>query len=249
MGIEDILQGFAPVIILIVLAVLGIAQKIKEQRQVAERRAQDPKTTIQGMPPETRRMIYGDQAPTARPRENNDQSEVADWTELLFPKQPPRPLEPRTAKPRQSATPVATHPKVQSPVPPPLTTARPAPEGEALRPLAPARPPVPPRPARPAPLQRPVRPTVPVQSGRQATPAMQHSRPLPRPHQRETVRTARVPVVEEQEGPKQPRMPAPPPKAPQVRKKRPALTLFYAIEDVRRGIVLSEVLGPPKAFQ
>jgi hypothetical protein len=246
MGIEDILQGFAPVIILIVLAVLGIAQKIKEQRQVAERRAQDPKTTIQGMPPETRRMIYGDQAPTARPRENNDQSEVTNWTELLFPKQPPRPLEPRTAKPRQSATPVAT---LQSPVPPPLTTARPAPEGEALRPLAPARPPVPPRPARPAPLQRPVRPTVPVQSGRQATPAMQRPRPQARPHQRDPVRTARVPVVEEQEGSREVRMPVPPATPPQVRKKRPALTLFYNIEDVRRGIVLSEVLGPPKAFQ
>ena len=134
-------------------------------------------------------------------------------------------------------------------------------------PPAPQRPLVQQRPVRPAP-PRPQRPT-PVQTQRRVVvqratpqgpppppPAPRRQAPTrpPSPRQR-PARPTQVQRPKRREGPrptrKQPRAPRP----PQPRGRRPVQAatpqriLFENLDDVRRGIVLAEILGPPKALR
>jgi hypothetical protein len=72
-------------------------------------------------------------------------------------------------------------------------------------------------------------------------------KPMQRPSQREAVRSAQVRSTEVQEGPRKAPAVAPGPR-PASRGVRPKIALFKNIDEVRRAVVFSEILGAPKAF-
>ena len=225
-----------------------------------ERRSRESDWTAEDLPEETRRMLFGEPAtPAAKPAQPKRNPypfvEVRDvFNEVR------RQIEVQTAKPKQGAP----RPQAPPPVPQQQTPAqrqqhplqpqyRPAQQQQ--RPAPPQRPqpqqrhvqtqhPV--APPRPAPRPQPPR-MVPQQSEgamqrQQQTDERRYSQ-----QQRRQQPRATGPLREPDEGPtmpiqraKQERL-----RAPQRRRSR----WLANSEDLRRGIILAEILGPPKAMQ
>lgn len=232
------MESFLPFIIIVVITGLSLLNKLQERKRVeAERQeAEENRSDYEDLPEATRRMVYGDGGPPeARPQ--------------------PAPPGVRTARPAQPA---------QRPVPSELDQ---MPEAfrrivEALQPeLARQAPPKPVQPAPAAPQRPPSPPLRPArQEARRAFPSLeaQSRRPVqpipPQRVQREQVQRPRPQATR----PAKPRpqrrrpVPRPAPVAARGRRRPPpprGLRLFDDLQDVRRGIVLSEILGPPVSMR
>ncbi|MBX7258990.1 MAG: hypothetical protein K1Y02_21690 [Candidatus Hydrogenedentes bacterium] len=219
----------------------SIVKKIQETRDVNRRREESHEMPLEEMPDELRRLLLGEEPRTARmprPSEEGVNDEGLDTVPL--PPLRPQSAEPRTARPRQGS------PAPQRPQAPPMVTPQ---QRQVQQPTA--RPPeqrhvnAPPRqPVR----QGPPRPVVSQQSSRQTTPPMHKGQPMQRPPQRDAVRTAQRHFVEEEEGPRK-AFPIAPPTRPVQQRARRQVALFRDIDEVRRAVIFSEVLGPPKGFE
>lgn len=213
-----------------VMILLSIISKVRESRKQEERKQRPEIKRIEELPEEARRRYYGDAAtPVAQPRA----AEAA------------RPV-PAPPQRRRESVPSEDGPSLEELLGRLFDPDKPAPKpqptpAQRMQPTEqPRRVPVPPQPAPQAqPAQRRMPPT--PQRAPQAQPAAQRRMPQARPGQRR----------EAQEGPVM--RPSPQTRAPQ-REMRPAAAprsrfLFSGLDDVRRGIILQEVLGPPKSLQ
>lgn len=230
------MEGLAPLIIFAVLAIAGVLRKVYEQRREAEEardRATRRKIRREDLPEATRRLLYGEGTKTAEPR---------GATPPPVPQGRPRQAVPAIPVSREQAQP------------------RPGPQPQ-VRPTA--------QPARPVPRPAPQRPAQPVQRAQQPRPLPQpHQRPQrrPRPQPQRPPQPQAPPPAEAEEparparqarrrparrpGPARPRTAQRPRSARRVKRARPAThALFSGLDDVRRGIVAAEVLGPPKALR
>lgn len=218
------MESLVPIIIfLVILALSGISRLAQKQRLEDKERSQG-RTRPQDLPERTRRMIYGDSVPTARPRQPGGEGQEPSG---MRPEQPAptaaRPMELRDLMDaflgeRSSASRRAE--------PPPIGR---IPE-EVRRPaVPPERPRVQPQ-ARPQPVRRHARP-----------PAQRVAQPKRQPAPIEGQRPQPKPLAQAQRPPERP----PAPRRVPARRCR----LLAGIEEVRRGIILSEILGPPKALR
>lgn len=213
------LWGSLIIIFFIVISVLGKLVQKKKEGQDAPPASESP--DLEGLPEIVRRMLYGPQA--ARKATPARPATHPDQEAV----EQPRPVTIRSVPPR--GTPY--QPPVARPAPPrPQAPVTPRP---VVVPSA-WEPPVPParRPARPLPQEweeegprRPLPPQAPVPT---AGPGL---RQPPRP-------AAPRPVTTEPTG-----------GPPEGRKAVMLHALLGDLQDVRRGIVLSEILGPPMAFR
>ncbi len=226
----------------VVFVIGSIVRKYQETREVNQRRGESRDLTLEEMPEQLKRLLLGDEpSPVRPPRPSEDGVNDEGWGDVVPPPRRPQPLEPRVARPRQGA-PVA-RPQA-APIPPLVApvqrqappSARPA---EQQRTVVPQRQPVRQAPQRPIPVE---------QSARQVTPPMRRQeKPMQRPSQRDAVRSAQVRNTEVQEGPRKVPAAAPGPR-PVSRGVRRKIALFKDIDEVRRAVVFSEILGAPKAF-
>lgn len=213
-----------------VMILLSIISKVRESRKQEERKQRPEIKRIEELPEEARRRYYGDaETPVAQPRG----AEAA------------RPVPAPPQRGRESV-PLEEGPSLEELLGRLFDPDRPAPKpqpapAQRMQPTEqPRRVPAPPQRAPQAqPAQRRMPPT--PQRAQQAQPAAQRRMPQARPAQRR----------ESQEGPVM--RPSPQARAPQ-REARPAAAprsrvLFSGLDDVRRGIILQEVLGPPKSLQ
>lgn len=232
------IDSLIPFVVFIVFIVVAIARKIAEQRDATKHQQEMGRQKPQDLPDATRRMLYGDSVPTAQPRTFDDE-EVG--RPVVVPQQ--RAPQVPTAQPRQG--------QPQRPVPPPVAPRRAQPAT-----VPPARPATPPMRV-PAPQQRrtaqgpaTIRPQ---ESQRQQTPPMRQ----PQQVQRTVRRDAPPPLVQATAQQQQSRKPAPKSRPTPVKPERQAARrataevgrYFDDREDLRRAIVLREILGPPKAFE
>lgn len=229
------------VAVAVIFIIGSIVRKIQETRDVTRRQNETNEIPLEEMPDELRRLLLGEEPRPARmPRANEDGVNDEGWDEAPIPPQRPQPFEPRMARPRQGA------PVQQRPQAPPMMSPRQrqtqqtvARAPEQVRPAVPQRQPV---------RQDPPRQVTAQQSSRQATPPVQRQRPMQRPPQREAVRTAPPRGAQQQEGSRKAFAIAPPTRPPS-RGKRPQLALFRDIDEVRRAVIFSEILGPPKGAE
>jgi len=120
-------------IIFLIIAIVSVIKRIREMQQEEERRNSLPKTRPEDLPEATRRMLYGDtQVPTARERQ--------------APQQPPVIV----ARPRQMPQQDQEGPR---PVPPPRPFTQPPPLTPTVRPMPLPIPPRPMQPSRPVVMQ------------------------------------------------------------------------------------------------
>ena len=218
------LVGF---VIFLVIIVVSIINKIRTEGQESQQPLDRP-ISRDDIPEATRRMLYG------------------DGSDIMVAK-------PRTAASEHHRTPGPPHPVGARQV---------EVDGEGPRPR-----PVPPVPPRPQPRPAPTMQTRPMPV-RQA-PAAVHAKPVPQPVRREMPQpqshlrpqshpqTARRPVIiEEKEGPTKTVAPTPQrkpqarPATVQARSGGTSLTAMLACkEGLSRGILLREILGPPRALE
>jgi len=223
--------------------VLSAVRRAKEGRDV-EQRDQEGDWTGENLPEETRRMLFGDPAaPTARPaapKRNPDPFvQVRDVIDELR-----RQIEPQVAKPRQGA-PRAPQPPALPPHAP-AAPKQPHPLQPQFRPAQP--PPQRTAPQRPAPRPQPPR-MVPQQSEGAMRREMQapQQRPAPAARRQQAPRPA-VQLRDPDEGPTMPVPRAQQPKQPSRAPRRRRRWLATPV-DLRRGIVVAEILGPPRAMR
>ncbi len=237
-------KDFGPFIyfLLIAAGVIGtVIRRVMETRKVEQRKRETP-WNAKDLPEETRRMLFGDKMPpAARPAQPRQTPEpyvqVRDMIDELR-----RRTEAPTAKPRQSAS-------TLSPVFQPQPQARQQPQARPLtqRQVEAAqaqRPPAPPRQLAP---QQPPRMFIPQTEGsmpRQAQAQPQRQPQKPRRQPQRVPATAR----ENEEGPHTP-FPFASQKKSRTKGTPSASRWFSNPHDLRRAIILSEILGPPKALQ
>ena len=189
------------------------------------------------MPEATRRAIYGtEDVPVAKPRTEPGKSEEGREPLVVARRQE---FEVPAAQPRRAMPPpVAPHPVRPQPV----------------RPSQPSRHAAPPSRPQPAPGPAPLRPV----EQRRLAPETQ-PRPAPQetshPQRRQPQRRRQAPPPVLQPEPEGPRTPAraafqaAPPMQHAHRGTGRRHRLFANMDEVRRGIILREILGPPKAFE
>ena len=234
----------------LVFAGFAFVKRTIEGRDI-EKRNQEPDFTAEDIPEETRRMLFGDSGPRtarpAQPRQSEDPfvqvrdifNELRKQVETQTAK--PRNVGPQTAQPRQGAR----------PGPPALPQApRPQRQVHQQQPQyqpqqhqqQPPRAPVPPR---QAPRPQPPR-MVPQQSEGAMQRPIQVQKPRPAPMARRQQQPPPVRAAQQVQSPHAQQH------APRQRKSRAQGQHSRWLShpgDLRRGIVLSEILGPPKALQ
>ncbi len=230
------MHGSLGFFLFLIIAIVSAVKRHYDTKQEEERRRSMPKTRPEDLPEATRRMLYGDtQVPTARERQAPTQPTVI------------------VARPRQTVEPNEEGPR---PVPPPRPYAQPPPLTPTTRPM---QLPIPPRPMQPS---RPV-----VMQPRRVPPAMPPRTPaqVPSPSAAREIITgagrmpssvaspARIPddgnwvyrdqlERRRQEERAQGQATV---RANAARKQR----LFTAGTDLRRAILMNEILGPPVAMR
>ncbi len=229
------MNGSIGFIIFIIITIVSVIKRIREAAQEEQQRRSMPKTRPQDLPEATRRMLYGDsQVPTATERRAPTQPTVI----VARPRQVVEDNEegPRPAPP----------PRPVFPPPPPLTpTARPMQLPIPPRPMQPSRPVVmqprnvPPRPPRTvAPMPEPnVARQILTGAGRMPDNAPSASEEDDGGWMRRD-RQERFRQAERAQGQATAR-------AKTKRKNR----LFAAGTDLRRAILMNEILGPPVAMR
>jgi hypothetical protein len=237
-------QLFVYAVIMMIIALFGYVRKMQEEREARKRQEQKPIDPAD-LPPETRRQLYGDQGHTvreARPAQKQSKPQAV----------PPPVRRAQAAPAKRQAAPVSqrSEPRVPAakqaqgqapsqrtaPAPPTFDRMRRALEqmAESIQEQAQkaeGRPKVPPAvPQRPAVAPGQVRKSAEQlaneQARRQAQLRGQHGAIKTTARQVSTV-----------------------PSAPKPRPRRQQTRLFSNLSDVRRGIVINEVLGPPKGLQ
>jgi hypothetical protein len=221
-------DNLIPIAIFIIIMVVGAVRKAQESKQVGDRQQQSKRTSVEDLPEETRRMLFGDpRVPTAQRRgaaPTVQRTSEAEAPEVLV-------ADPR---PRQ-ATPA--HPVRQAP----QRAERPIREATSRRQVAP-------------PMRKPQ-----AQAQRSARPQVQQRRSAPRqpaatqrtaqqrpPAQRRPQQTPqRSSQSRQQQAERSRQRQAAPAAAPTAR----AHPLFAGMGDVRRGILISEILGPPVSMK
>jgi hypothetical protein len=246
-------------VIVFLFAAFAFVRKNLEGQDIEKRKGESD-WTAEELPEETRRMLFGDTAtPVAKPAQPKRNPDPFVQVRDIF-NELRRQIEPQTAKPRQGA------PRPQPPtIPPQVSQAprqphplqpqfRPAQQQQPPRPATPTRPPSPSRPVitshpvappRPAPRPQPPR-MVPQQSQGAAPRQVSVQQQRPAPLQRRQQQRPLVSVVEEEEGP---HMPLPTQKKPRAKAARQHSRWLSNHNDLRRGIILSEILGPPRAMR
>ncbi len=249
---------FGFLVFVVIMAVVSIVRKMQEAKQEAARK-EDTSLRREDLPEATRRRLYGEgpggdmevpvarprtQAPVARPAaqepesvyerspawelEMRDENAAAGWEKSAQEdrrvpweeaEERPVPAPPQ----RRAPIPVQQRPRLQQPAPPraedPLRQAR-----EVMEQIL----------GRSAPPQEPARPLRPQRERRPAAQRPQPPASAPKPAQTQAAQARpQAPVV---------------PKAERA-KSREFYDLITDMDSVRRGIVLLEVLGPPKALQ
>lgn len=220
-----------------------------------EKRSRESDWTADDLPEETRRMLFGEpEAPTAKPAQPKRSPDPFVEVRDIF-NEMRRQLEVPTAKPKQGAPRQQTPPPVpQQRVPP----ARPAhPQQPQFRPAQ--------QPQRTAQQQRPQPQPRHMHTQRPAAPRPQPPRMVPQQSQGAMQRQQQVEerrsvqpqrrqqpqpaarLMEPDEGPTIPIQRAKQERPRTVRRRRGRW--IASPEDLRRGIVLAEILGPPKSMQ
>ncbi len=233
----------------VIFVVVAIVRKIAEGRDAATRK-DETEWTAEDLPEEMRKMLFGESATqTAKPATRQPrQIDPFDETRHV-PQDARREFEPKTAQPRQGTP--------RPPVPPqPRPQMRQAPPPP--RPAERQRPPVPPRqaPKEQQPRMTPQmsegsQPRAPQPQMRQAPQMRQQPQQQSQPQQQRRQQAPpriRTQQVENEEGPRSP-MPKRAPAQKVVRAPRVSSSWLSTKADVRRAIVLTEILGPPKALQ
>jgi hypothetical protein len=235
--------------IFVLFAVFAAIKRNIEARDI-EKRNMESDWTAEDLPEETRRMLFGEKTPPtatpAQPRQTpNPFGEVRD---VLIELQ--RQFDAKTARPREGTS------RPEPPAVPPAVpqAPRPAhPQQPQFRPeqVQPPRVPAPQRPA--APPRQPPRPQPPRMVPQQSQGAMpRQEQPYERrfapPTRQGQPRTAARRMREPDEGPTVPMQRASQ-KQPRARVSRRRSQWLSSPEDLRRGIILSEILGPPKCMQ
>ncbi|MCC6796776.1 MAG: hypothetical protein IT366_16785 [Candidatus Hydrogenedentes bacterium] len=239
----------------LLFAVFAGIKRFFEGKDV-ERRSRESDWTADDLPEETRRMLFGEPAATtARPAQPKHNPDPFVEARDIF-KEVRRQIEVQTARPKQGA------PRPQAPPPVPQQSApmaRPAhpqqpqfrPQQQPQRSPQPQRPPSQPRHVQ---TQRPVAPPAqpPRMVPQQSQGAMQRQqqtdeRRYAQQQRRQPTRPV-VPLREPDEGPTMPvsRARQERPRAKPIRRRGHWIA---GPEDLRRGIVLSEILGPPRAMR
>ena len=242
MDIEDI----GSIIALVVFALIALFRKFSEQKEIEQEQKNQRKQAPQPLPDATRRMLYGDDAPVARPRAEpraGEQGPVVAKPKgtLNVPTAQPRRVVPPPEAPKQ------VQPRPAQPVPYPAQRPVPSPRPQEVQTGTPLRPAQEQRRVAPEPQRH-------VASEEQRRPAPEQRRPAPPPvvHGRPQQRRKTPPPIltEEREGPAPARQPiqqgpAMQPKRRSSQKRR----MFADTRELQRAIILREVLGPPKAFE
>jgi len=218
------------VVFLVIAGLFSVIKKVQEQVEQEKRRQErERRQEAEGLPEATRRLLYGNEEPERAAPDTSAQ-----------PLRGRREWRPPVAVPRGRPT----QPVVPPPVPPaPSRRAKPI-QQRAPQPRVPR----PQRPAKTAQRRVPQPPGTPVsvhevlRRGPQARPAAKPAqRPAPESPQRPRPRARRRPTA------------APPPQRPaphRVKRKRaPAKALFSGLDDIRQGVVMREILGPPVSMR
>lgn len=217
------------IIVLIIFGVISLvghlASKAKEDAEKKRREQEGPSLRRDQIPPEIRRQLYGDldDVPMARPREST----------------PPRRMPPSIAPQSREAM-----PSLEESTPPRRAQApqRQAPQRQMPQRQIPDR-------------QAPQRQAPQVQAPQRRAPQQQASAPpqqrRPQPAPQRASREARpayaVPVAPIDQNTQ--RAPAQVAARTPGKPVRSASELFATRDDLRRGILASEVLGPPRALR
>ena len=220
------MENLLPLVVFAVIVLLSLVSKMRKKTD-EESMSPPPETPeLEDLPATLRRMLTGEplvrKARPAAPKEGDETRPV-----IIVP--PPRrdmPYQPPVARPAASRPSPAPTPPVVRPV------ARPA-----MQPLA-------------RPVTKPVAPPVASEEGPRRRPAevVPQSRTLVRVPQPVATRTPQVQV------PRRPAAPQPVPgkkerMAASARRSEPHYELFKSLDDGRRGIILSELLGPPLSLR
>ncbi|MCC6144379.1 MAG: hypothetical protein IT368_11290 [Candidatus Hydrogenedentes bacterium] len=231
------LIGFIIFLIIAVISMIGKMQEARKEREEAQQNAR--RVRPEDLPEKTRRMLYGDdvEIPQAQPRQG-----VPPPVPTQAPVRP-QPVRDVMSEPWEAPRPVqdqrdvspAQQPYIPRETPPPV----------------PQRPVQMPRQTDPAEQARRMMEDMWRQAQRQFQQQMETQQPRPQqqPQATRQVRRKRRPEAQPQEGPApapQPR-PRPAPVAPAP--SRQHAFLFGDLKDVRRGILMAEILGPPKGLQ
>ncbi len=228
------MNGTIGFIIFVIIAIASVVKRIREAQEEEERRRSLPKTRPEDLPEATRRMLYGDtQVPTARERQAPTQPTVIvarPRQVLVEDTEGPRPVPPPPVIPPQPTRPTV-RPR-QIPIPP--------------RPMQPSRPTMMPPRRAPQPAQpRPTAAMPPPSVARQFLSGEEgmdfDTRAAAETGDGEWV------VREQQERRRQ---------AEQAQRRTVARTrtvrrqrLFAHGTDLRRAILMNEILGPPVALR
>ncbi|HOD49682.1 MAG TPA: hypothetical protein PLJ71_02440 [Candidatus Hydrogenedentes bacterium] len=206
-------------IVIVIVIVASVIGKIQEQRKAQERKKSRTPVRPEDLPEATRRLLYG--TPDKPAADARRESPQV------------RTAQPRTAPPVQRQQPVTVRRPVQPPVQRPVQQT--------------ATPPPPPPPSRrrvePQPRVEPAPTPLSLQARHEQLMAQ-------RLKQLEEARTQRAAMIQRAQ---QLRRQAPGAAAQEPRSRKrtthPAMELFSNLDDVRRGIVMAQVLGSPKAFE
>lgn len=239
------LDSIAYIIIVVIFLLIGLIRWILEMSGAIKRREEEREISVEELPEVTRRMLFGEEVPppTARPAGPHDAG--AEGTIIVAKPRQPAPVgrvEPRVATPRVGAPPPPIPGRMSAPPPPPV---RPRAAPQVTRAQAAE---APPRRPMPQPESRPIPRVEEGQMARESQPPKPFSPPR-RPSAPRRPPRAPMPIPQDvDEGP------APEPvrrhrQAERRPKPQPEFVLFRDMDDLRRAIVLREVLGPPKALQ
>lgn len=241
-------------VIFLVLAAFSMVSKVREQRAEEERRAQRAREKAQeqiDLPEATRRTLYGESGPpVAQPRQAPPvtppppAAEAGPLEKLDSTGQRRAATEQVRNVPAQS-TGGKTPPQRVAGAPP--AAPRPAPRPVSLDDLWQQMQREVQRRMQPAPAAAPPAPVHQQAPAAPAAPRQAQQRPRQQRHKQKHVRPA-APAAQQR-----PRTaPASPAAAPQRRAPAPrpcGTALFTNLDDVRRAIMLREVLGPPRAME
>lgn len=236
------MDQFIGFIIFAAIAIGSWVLKAREQRQEAERRKQragQADSQEVELPQATRRMLYGDEAvPTARPKQDHDAGEAGDeegWRPVAPPPRPqPRPQPVRREEPRRQ--PVQQQRPQQTPPAAPRRSLQDLWQEAQRRieqELQQQQPPVTPPPRPPAIIKQVRAPETHLQRY-----TREEEQSLERRRNEERLRRKREAALAAQWEIER-----------AARRKASLIHMLTNLEDVRRGVVMQEVLGPPKALR
>lgn len=256
MEMDTLLGG----VVFLVMVVVSIVRKIQEQRNLAKREDEPPVLTRDELRPEVRKRLYGDETvrqarpkgapPVARPAPVREVRTLEAGGEGGSRPAPARPAMPLSDDPME----VVLGKLVEVLRPP---AERPRPAGPRTQPLAPA----PPRAQPAAQAKRRPQPVAPPPIPGRTAPAARSleraaSPPLRRPavelghslesdqrHQAESKR------MQQAELSSAPRQSGGAPKPASTAAKHGLKAFLGSKNDLRHGIILSEILGSPKSLQ